>query len=362
MKEIGQIDAVPFGSLPDGTTVWKIGLHAESGLSAEVLTLGATLHSLCVPTSAGIVDVVLGKECLSDYLNNGLCNSGVIGRYANRIAGGCFMLDGEKIQLEQNMGQHCIHGGSGCYMGKSFAFSTAREAEGLRLHMTCLDDGAGGFPGYLYFSVDYVLTNDSLRIEYAALPTQKTPFNVTSHAYFDLNGHGSGATVEHTLQINADSVLFTSPEGIPESLPVRVAGTSFDFRKPVILREALLGREEQLLQQGGFDHNYCLNGTGFRRVATLHSCLTNVTMEVWTDQPGMQLFTLNSVSHPISGKNGKQYGRYGAICLETQQYPNAVNEPEYPNPVIPAGEVSRTVTQFTFFAEQTEGESTNGRD
>lgn len=360
MKKFGDFRTEPFGALANGTVVWKVCLRAESGLTAEILTLGAILHSLCVPTQCGEVDVVLGKEKLEDYLKMGLCNSGVIGRYANRIAGGTFSLNGEKVPLEKNLGDHCIHGGSGCYMGKNFAFSITQEEQALRLHLTHLDNGAGGFPGQLFFSLDYVLSNDTLRLEYCALPTLDTPWNVTSHAYFDLNGHGSGATGEHMLQINADAVLYTSPDGIPQSVPVKVADTSFDFRKPRLLRDALAGESPQLRQQGGFDHNFCLNGDGFRRAAVLHGCMSNITMEVWTDQPGMQLFTLNAVPFSIPGKNGQKYDAHGAICLETQQYPNAVNEAGFPNSIIVAGKPARTVTAFRFANNGNKGGAENG--
>ena len=138
-------------------------LRADSGLQAEVLTLGATLHGVYVPTDAGAVDVVLGKLSLEGYLQNGLCNSSVIGRCANRIEGGTFTLNGRRVQLERNFGGHCIHGGSGCYAAKNFAFSVLQEPQALRLHMTHLDDGAGGFPGQLFFSVDYVLRDSGVR-------------------------------------------------------------------------------------------------------------------------------------------------------------------------------------------------------
>ena len=176
---------------------------------------------------------------------------------------------------------------------------------------------------------------------------------MTSHAYFDLNGHGSGAAEDQLLQISADRVLYTAPDGIPEHVPVEVAGTAFDFRSPRLLRDALRTDAPQLRQQAGFDHNYCLDGSGFRRAAVLHGCRSHVTMEVWTDQPGMQLFTLNHVPSPIEGKNGKHYRAHGAVCLETQQYPNAVNEPAFPSCVIRAGETASTVTELRFYEERT---------
>lgn len=354
MKKFGAFSVECYGQLPGGAVVWLVRLRADSGMQAEILTLGATLHSLCVPASAGTVDVVLGKPSLDGYLQNGLCNSSVIGRCANRISGGAFSLHGERVQLERNFGEHCIHGGSGCYAAKNFAFSVLQEQQALRLHMTHLDDGSGGFPGQLHFSVDYVLSNDALRLEYCAVPTADSPWSVTSHAYFDLNGQGCGAAGEQLLQICADRVLYTAPDGIPEHVPAAVAETAFDFRTPRLLRDALRADAPQLRQQGGFDHNYCLNGSGYRRAAVLHGCRSHVTMELWTDQPGMQLFTLNYVPVPIEGKNGKVYHAHDAVCLETQQYPNAVNEPAFPNCVIRAGETARTVTELRFYEEKTE--------
>lgn len=356
MSRFGTFSVESYGQLPGGEVVWLVRLRADSGLQAEVLTLGATLHGVYVPTDAGAVDVVLGKLSLEGYLQNGLCNSSVIGRCANRIEGGTFTLNGRRVQLERNFGGHCIHGGSGCYAAKNFAFSVLQEPQALRLHMTHLDDGAGGFPGQLFFSVDYVLRDDALRLEYGAVPTADTPWSVTSHTYFDLNGHGSDAAEEQLLQISAERVLYTAPDGIPEHVPVEVAGTAFDFRSPRLLRDALRADAPQLRQQAGFDHNYCLDGSGFRRAAVLHGCRSHVTMEVWTDQPGMQLFTLNHVPSPIEGKNGKHYRAHGAVCLETQQYPNAVNEPAFPSCVIRAGETASTVTELRFYEERTKEE------
>lgn len=351
----GSFSAEPFGCLPEGGIVWKIRMQESDGLAVEILTLGATIHRLLVPTETGAVDVILGKQSLEDYLRNGLCNSSVIGRCANRIAGGSFLLNGEQIRLEQNLGGHCIHGGSGCYASKNFNFSVIREEEALRLHLTLLDAGAGGFPGQLFFSVDYVLSRDTLRIEYAAVPTQDTPWNVTSHAYFDLNGQGSREAMEQTLQIHADKVLYTTADGIPLPVPVQTEGTVFDFRSPRLLREVYAAEDPQLRQQGGYDHNFCLNGSGFRQAAVLHGCHSHITMEVWTDQPGLQLFTLNQVPRALAGKAGKEYTAYAAVCLETQQYPNAINEPTFPSPVIRAGKKSTSVTALQFY-EKEDGE------
>lgn len=358
MGQYGTFSAEQFGQTDDGEIVWKLTLCADSGLQVQVLSFGATIHRLLVPTAKGAVDVVLGKASLSDYLQNGLCNSSVIGRCANRIAGGVYMENGRLVQLEQNFGKHCIHGGSGCYAAKNFSFSVRREAQALRLCLRHLDDGAGGFPGHLFFGVDYVLRENALQIEYSAIPTERTPWNVTSHTYFDLNGHGSGQAEDQQLQIFADHVLYTAPDGIPEPAPVPVCGTDFDFRAGRLLRQALCGQDAQLRQQNGFDHNYCLRGSGYRKAAILYGCHSRITMEVWTDEPGLQLFTLNETYGGISGKDGARYRNHDGVCLETQQYPNAVNVSAFPSPFIEAGKRTVRTTCFRFLAAgQEKGET-----
>ena len=350
MQTFGTYTINSFGQLPDGTEVQRISLAAPSGLTLEVLTLGATIHKLLVPKEDGAVpvDVVLGKQSLGAYQGSGLCNSCVIGRCANRIANATYVHKNRQVQLEANMSRHCIHGGSGCYAGKNFSFDVAREHEAIRLHLAMLDCGQGGFPGLLSFSMDYIVENDRIRVQYQAVPTEDTPWNVTSHAYFDLNGQGSGAAERQLLQINADAFLPAAADGVPTGERRPVADTDFDFRTPHLLEEALKGHDPQLVQFGGFDHNYCLNGQGLHQAAVLQGLESGITMEVWTDMPGLQLFTLNAAPPLLEGKDGKTYGPHDAVCLETQFYPNAVNHPDWPSPIIPAGRVSRTETIFVF--------------
>lgn len=348
MRTFGTYRIDAFGRLSDGTEVQKISLAAPSGMTLEVLTLGATIHRLLVPTSAGPVDVVLGKPSLDAYRNSGLCNSCVIGRCANRISNASYVYKNHRVHLEANLNQHCIHGGSGCYAGKNFSFDIAREQDAIRLHLSVLDCGQGGFPGLLSFFMDYVVENDRIRVKYQAVPTEDTPWNVTSHAYFDLNGQGSGAAQKQMLQINADAFLPTSVDGVPTGEQRKVACTDFDFRMPRLLEEALKGKDDQLTQFGGFDHNFCLNGKGFRQAAVLQGLESGISMEVWTDMPGLQLFTLNAAPPLLEGKDGKFYSPHDAVCLETQFYPNAVNHPEWPSSIIPGGRISRTETMFLF--------------
>lgn len=346
MQSFGTYAVTVFGTLPDGTEIRKITMTAPSGLSVEVLTLGATIHRLWVPAKNGAVDVVLGKADLAGYLAMGLCNSSVIGRVANRVAGASYTYKGRRVALQANLKTHCIHGGSGCYAGKNFTFAVQREDRALRLQLRLLDCGQGGFPGYVAFGVDYILENNCVRLEYQAVPTEDTPWNVTSHAYFDLNGHGSGGG--QLLQLNADAYLPAAADGVPTGQVRRVEDTDFDFRSPRLISDALRGSDPQLVQFGGFDHNFCLSGAGMRQAAELRGLESGICMQVWTDLPGLQLFTLNAVPQGFTGKDGRIYHRHAAVCLETQHYPDAVHHPQWPSPMIPAGVCSRTSTAFVF--------------
>lgn len=348
MQSFGTYTITEFGALPGGTIVQKITMAAPSGLTLEVLTLGATIHRLWVPAKNGAVDVVLGKADLAGYLAMGLCNSSIIGRFANRVSGASYTYKGRCVPLQANFGQHCIHGGSGCYAGKNFTFAVQREAGALRLQLRLLDRGQGGFPGYAAFGIDYVLENQCVRLEYQAVPTEDTPWNVTSHAYFDLNGHGSGAAAGQLLQLNADAYLPAAADGVPTGEVRCVENTDFDFRIPRLLSDALQGNDPQLTQFGGFDHNFCLSGSGMRQAAELRGLESGICMQVWTDLPGLQLFTLNAVPQGFAGKDGRIYNRHASVCLETQHYPDAVHHPEWPSPMIPAGVCSRTSTAFVF--------------
>ena len=348
MPNFGTYAADPFGSLPNGGQIYRITLTAPSGISLEVLTLGATIHRLYIPSGEGLTDVVLGKPDLAAYLENGLCNSSVIGRCANRVADASYVWKGRRIALQANFGRHCIHGGSGCYAMKEFAFSIRREPNALRLSLWLLDQGEGGFPGQVAFRVDYVLDNKSVIIEYQAVPTEDTVRNVTRHAYVDINGPGSGAADKQVLRLFAGSYLPAFSNGLPTGKRRSVEGTCFDFRKPVQISDALQGAGEQLSQFGGFDHNFCIDGQGFRQAAELRGMRTGIRMEVWTDCPGIQMFTLNQVPPAFGGKDGRRYSRHGAVCLEAQHYPDAVHHREWPSPMIPAGVCSRTKTAFIF--------------
>ncbi len=335
--------------MPDGTKIQIITLETSSGTTLEVLTLGGTIHRFVVPDKRGIrTDIVLGKETLQEYLKHGLCNSSIIGRFANRISNAAYVDGGKKVKLEKNYGAHCIHGASGCYALKVMSPNVFRKKNAIYLELQLLDDGQGGFPGHLIFSATYCLFDNVLQIEYKAVAAESTPWNPTSHAYFDLNGAGFGIKKDHELQIFADHYLPSTPDGVPTGEIRPVENTVFDFRNARNIRLSLEGQDSQLLQLGGFDHNFCINGSGMRKAAVLKGLDSGIKMEVWTDRPGLQLFTMNGVTTPVAGKNGHEYTTHGGICLETQHYPDAVNQPMFPNAMICGGRNERTVTEFVF--------------
>lgn len=343
----GNASREEFGRLGDGTEVECITMTSPSGLTLQVLTLGATIHRLLLPRQGSApVDVVLGKENLKRYVANGLGNSSVMGRFANRIGGAAYPQDGGMVLLQPNFGPHMLHGGRGCYAGRVFAPRLIQLEEELRLELFLLDRGEGGFPGQLFSTVTYRLLWDRVILEYGAVPTARTPWNVTSHAYFNLNGHD--ARGDHTLWIDADAYLPASPDGLPTGEILPVEGTAFDFRRPRRLSAALEEQAPQLRQFGGFDHNFCLRGEGLRKAAVLRGEESGLVMEVWTDQPGMQLFTFNQVPLPLSGKDGASYRAHDAVCLETQQYPDAPNRPQFPDCFLEPGEAGHTETHWVF--------------
>ena len=339
-----------FGILPDGDIVYSCILNNGNGIEAEILTLGGILNRLFVPDKKGAVsDVVLGRERLEQYLGEGFCTSAIIGRFANRIAGGTYEWNGTKVILEQNYGKDLLHSGSGNYASKNFAESlfTGDNFAGVRLNLW--DVGEGGFPGKAEVIVLYRLFADGrLELEYRLLPEKDTPINVTSHAYFNLAGQERENLQGHTLWLNADAYLPADSTGMPTGEIRKVEGTAFDFRKKASITEGMESEDEQMLLFHGYDHNFCLNGRGMRKAAVLSEESSVRFMEVYTDMPGMQLFTTNNLPQPVSGKDGSYYFSHCAVCLETQQYPNAVNEPDFPAAIFVGGKwyISSMVFKF----------------
>lgn len=327
-------------------------LENAAGLRVKLISFGATLAELHVPDRRGeLADVVLGFDDESAYHTSDNQHFGcTTGRVANRIAGGKFTLDGVEYRLALNNGPNHLHGGTdhaldkADWHGEPWTDSTSR---GVRFRYVS-PDGEEGYPGELTTTVNYALTDDgALRIEYEATTDRATPVNLTNHSYFNLAGHGTESVLQHELWVDADRYLPKDETGIPTGQLADVSGTPLDFRTPHALGQRI--GDFSGPQQDGYDHNLVLNGeVGVERlVARLHEPASGRVMTVATDQPGMQLYTANFVWGQTC-KQGRVYRKHSAVCLETQHFPDAPNQPHFPSIILRPGEVYRHVCVYAF--------------
>lgn len=342
--------AEDWGRTPDGGPVQRFTLSNSNGLIVRVINYGAILTEIRVPDRAGhFTNVVLGSDSLEAYLRGHPAAAAVIGRFANRIAGARFALDGVTYRLAANNGPNHIHGGP-----NNFARALWTPA---RVNSTGADaavqfayrsvDGEEGYPGNLTVSVTYTLTAaNELRIEYAAETDRPTVVNLTNHAYFNLAGHGG--VLDHILWLAAETYTPTDEQLIPTGAVAPVRGTPLDFTTPT----AIGARIEQLAPRlNGYDHNFVLGRTASptpRGFARLTDPGSGRVMEVATTEPGVQLYTGNHLREFV-GTEGALFGRYGGVCLETQHFPDSPNQPEFPTTVLRPGQpfTSTTVLRFT---------------
>lgn len=334
-----------FGTTADGQKVDAFTLKNSAETAVEIITYGATVNSIFTADKNGEFadvlvgfDTVEGHEKLSD--NQGM----TIGRYANRIAGGKFSLDGVQYDLVKNeKGITSLH---------SAAETSSRVWKALilddnRLEMTLTtEDGASGFPGKVDYTVTFTLYEDnSLKIDYCAVSDKKTVFNMTNHAYFNLAGHGD--ILSHELMINADAYTPTDEFSIPTGEIRSVEGTAFDFRTAKPIGRDIHADDIQLTQCKGYDHNFCLNESD-GPCAVACDPESGRTLEVFTDLPGVQLYCGNFLDGTKPGKGGVPMVQHAGFCLETQFYPNTPNTPSFPQCTYDAGEKFESCTVFRF--------------
>ncbi|MBM4027493.1 MAG: galactose mutarotase [Planctomycetes bacterium] len=350
----------PFGQTTDGQTVAIFELTNANGLRARVMEYGAILVSLEVPNRDGkLVDVALGFDDLAPYLRGHPLFGSTVGRYANRIAGARFVLDGVEYKLTANSGKNHIHGGGNKRFDKVVWQGQRLEGDGwvgVRFSHLSLN-GEEGFPGNLECSVMYLLNNDNeLQIRYGAITDKPTIVNLTNHSYFNLAGEGKGDVLGHEMMIDAD---FYTPAGeglIPTGEIHTVKGTPLDFTQP----QTIGARIAELTQTRGYDHCYVLAGRseggppsnrGQDARATLaarvYEPTGGIVMEVRTTEPGVQLYTANGMKN-IQGKGGKVYGNHYGFCLETQHFPDSPNKPHFPSTVLRPGQKFESTTIFRF--------------
>ncbi|MBR3571850.1 MAG: galactose mutarotase [Bacteroidales bacterium] len=328
-------------------------LHNSQGVKATITNLGGRVVSLFVPDEHGIPrDVVLGFENVEDYLpeNHRSDFGAVIGRYANRLNNGHITIDGHSYQLPQNDGKNCLHGGPD---GWQYRIFNVEEVGDNRLVLSLVsEDGDSGFPGNVCARVTYTLTDDNaLDIEYEAVTDAPTVINMTNHSYFNLNGDASTDILNHLLTIDADRYTPIGETFIPTGELASVEGTPMDFRQPKPIGCDIAADFEQLRIGRGYDHNWVLNtkGDDTRLCARLESPVTGIALEVYTTEPGLQVYTGNFLDGTVVGKGRVVYQQRAAVCLETQKFPDSPNQhwPES-NAVLRPGEVYRSHTKFRF--------------
>ncbi|MDR2086595.1 MAG: galactose mutarotase [Dysgonamonadaceae bacterium] len=326
-------------------------LTNKNGLEVSVINYGGKIVSIHVPDKNGkFVDVVLGKSNIDDYMNDQEPYFGAIcGRTANRIANGEFSLDGKDYRLAINNGPNSLHGG---IKGFNSVVWDASQTDEQTLELRYVSpDGEEGYPGNLAILVIYHLTDDNaLEITYKAIANRSTILNLTNHSYFNLSGEGDPYIGDHELQINADYFLPTNEVAIPLGKPEPVNETPFDFRSLHTIGERIDEAFTQLIYGNGYDHNFILNGGGKELIfcAKAISPKTGIVMEVYTDQPGVQLYSGNFLEGNFPGKNGHHYPKRSAFCLETQHYPDSIHHPDYPSTVLEPGEIFSSKTIFKF--------------
>ncbi len=345
----------PFGVMPDGQAVEQYVLTNRKGASVSIITFGGIISSIQVPDRAGkLGEVTLGYDELPPYLHKNGGLGALIGRFGNRIAKGRFTLDGATYQLALTNGKNHLHGGVVGFGVQVWA-ATPEEGDGkdkLHLHLVS-PDGQENYPGTLTVDVTYGFNDDNeLSIAYKAVTDKPTVLNLTNHAYFNLAGDDGRTVVDHELTLYADGITETDESLIPTGRILPVDGTAFDFRKPRVIGEGLKAGENDInIQYGlGYDHNFIL-GAPFvmKKCAVLKDPSSGRVMEVYTDQPAVQVYSANQQGIP--GRNGAYWGKRCALCLETQHYPDAPNHEHFPSTVLRPGEVWSSTTVYAFKAE-----------
>jgi aldose 1-epimerase len=352
---------VPFGRMPDGTPIQAVelddGRGGGRGVRARIVTVGAALQSLECPDREGrSADIVLGFDEGGRYAVEGHYLGATVGRYANRIGGGSFLLDGQEHRLPLNDGAHHLHGGPEGWHRRLWRIE---EIGGGAEAFVCLSlesaDGDGGYPGHVRAEALYTLSAEGgLAISYRATTDKPTVIGITNHAYFNLAGAGGDETVlGHRLMIAADAYLPVEPGSIPTGERRAVAGGAFDFREPAVIgaRIRATGAEPQLLLGRGYDHNFVLRGSAgyLRPAARVEHPGSGRVLELSTTAPGLQFYTGNFLDGTMAGKSGRAYRQSDGFCLEPQPFPDTPNRPDFPSARLDPGELyeHRMVWRFS---------------
>ncbi len=343
-----------FSTLPDGRAVERIVLRGQGGFEARIITFGAALQALMTPDADGYYDdIVLGYDDLAGYVAERRFFGATVGRYANRIANACFVLNGETVRLAANNGPNALHGGIDGFDRKLWQITDMHDGEQPHVTLAYTSaHGEEGYPGRLDVRLTYRLTGPSeLSLDLVATTDRPTVVNLTNHSFFNLDGvaaeHG---ILDHRLTVAADRFVAIDASTIPLPEPPRsVAGTPFDFREAMPVGARIRGDDQQIRNGKGYDHTFCLDGGDAPRLAArLEAPRSGRILELLTDQPGLQVYSGNYLAGSIRGKRGRLYRQSDAICLEPHIWPNAPNRPDFPSPRLVPGEVYRHRIVYRF--------------
>lgn len=330
-------------------------LKNKTGMEVCITNFGGRIVSIMVPDKNGTMqDVVLGFDSIADYINIPSDFGASIGRYANRINLGRFELDGTKYQLPQNNFGHCLHGGP---KGWQYQVYEANPIDSTTLELTRISpDGDQNFPGNVTAKVTFKLTDDNaIDIKYSATTDKPTIINMTNHSYFNLSGDPSKLATDHILYVNADKYTPVDTTFMTTGKILPVKGTPMDFTTPKAVGQDIDNYDFDQIKNGdGYDHNWVLNTEGDinKLAAKLTSPITGITLEVYTNEPGIQVYSGNFLDGTVKGKKGIVYNKRASVCLETQHYPDSPNKPEWPSVVLNPEETYNSECIFKFGVEK----------
>ena len=328
------IEKTGYGITPGGEKVEQVTLKSKTGLELNAITYGCRVTNLLVPDKNGnLGDVVMGYDNLDGYTATRNFHGAAVGRYANRIGGAAFTLDGVRYSLTVNEHKNQLHGGKG-FAEKVWKIENTSGGDYPSVTFSYFSaDGEEGYPGGMKVFITYSLTEkNEWKIEYRATSDKKTVVNLTNHAFFNISGYDSGDILDQTLQINAKSYTPTDSELIPTGELLPVKGTPLDFTKAKRIGQDIHASGASVESIGGYDHNFVLDGygEGVRKAAEVYDPKSGRVMEVYTDLPGVQLYTSNTADEKTVGKNSAKFIRHFALCLETQFFPDSPNHPNLP--------------------------------
>ncbi len=356
VEPVSHIDPVDFEKVIDNDSVHLFTLTNKNGLQLTITNYGQRLVSLMVPDKKGAYDdIVLGYRTLKEYMDKKNFYGATVGRYGNRIGKAKFSIDGNDYALAVNNNQNHLHGGIKGF--ESVVWKVDEHNDHRIVFSRVSPDMEEGYPGNLSVKVSYDLTDDNeLQIRYRAETDKPTVVNLTHHSFFNLKGEGNGNVNDHVVMINADAFTPVDDGLIPTGKIEKVMGTPFDFLQPKTIGRDIAMDDEQLLKGRGYDHNFVLNegpknDEGLVFAARVLEPSSGRTMEVYTDEPGVQFYGGNFMDGSELGKTGKPYVNQGAFCFETQHFPDSPNKPNFPSTLLRPGEIYTSTCVYKFGAE-----------